>query len=193
MPAPALESSAAPADADLLRRVAGGDVDAFGSFYDRHAPLLFALSLKILRDPHEAEDALQEAMVLLWERAPAYDPTLGKPLSWAVALTRNKAIDRLRSVQRKHRLVVESVEAGEMDPPAEAASPPSATQDDAFALMRRELARLPAEQRQAIELAFYSGLTHSEIAEQLGQPLGTIKARIRRGMITLRDALGDLL
>jgi RNA polymerase sigma-70 factor (ECF subfamily) len=129
-------------------------------------------------------------MTLIWERAFEYDAALGKPLSWAIAITRNKAIDRLRSAQRKHRLVLEAASEFMAQEGAGGMSTerPAIAGEDASAL-RHALVSLPPGQRQAIELAFFAGLTQSEIAAQLGEPLGTIKARIRRGMMTLRDAL----
>jgi RNA polymerase sigma-70 factor (ECF subfamily) len=146
--------------------------------------------LKILHDHHEAEEALQEAMTLIWERAAAYDASLGKPLSWAVTIMRNKAIDRLRSSQRKARLIAEAAPEIEANLSNDTASAQArAIAGDAASAVRCALTGLPREQRQAIELAFFGGLTHAEIAERLGEPLGTTKARIRRGMLTLRDSL----
>ena len=179
-----------PEDAELLARTARGDTAALARLYDRHSGLLFSLVVHILRDRHEAEDVLQEAFLQIWERAPLYDPTLGKPMSWLVSLTRNKAIDRFRKRRRAAETVAQATAAAEVWPthvPADEAHAPQA-QDDA-ALIRRALMELSAAQRQAIELAFLSGLTHLEIAEKLATPAGTIKARIRRGMMTMRDAL----
>lgn len=172
-----------PSDAGLLARIAQGDSQAFADFYDRHSSLFYALLLRILRNEREAEDVLQDACLLIWERAAHYDSNLGKPLSWAIALIRNKAIDRLRSVRRQEHLHDEV-----MDDLVVISETPEWAGDEAR-LVRRALAELSPEQRQAIELAFFSGLTHLEIAEKTGTPAGTIKARIRRGMMTMRDAL----
>jgi len=181
-------------DAEILSRVARGDLDAFGQFYDRHAPVLFSLALKILRDHHEAEEALQEAMALIWERAGVYDAALGKPFSWAVTITRNKAIDRLRSVQRKSKLIAEAApEIEETLSNEQVSARAQAVAGDAAEAVRRALNGLPQEQRRAIELAFFGGLTHTEISEKAGVPLGTTKGRIRRGMLALRDALEGLI
>jgi RNA polymerase sigma-70 factor (ECF subfamily) len=167
-------------------------MDAFAQFYDRCSAVLYSLAMKILRDTHEAEEVLQETMMQIWERAAAYDMAMGKPLSWALTITRNKAIDRIRSSQRKARLLGEVVlEWEESDQAAAAES--RALQSEASVLVRRALADLPVEQRQTIELAYFGGLTQSEIATKLSQPLGTVKARMRRGMITLRDALEGTL
>ena len=177
-------------DEELLSRMARGDVDAFGLFYDRHSSLLFGLAVKILCDHHEAEEVLQEALVLIFERAPTYDAALGKPLSWAVTVTRNKSIDRLRGLQRKRRLLNEVASKAEVQC-SEAINDPvqKALEGESVGAIHNALAQLPVEQRRAIELAFLGGLTHSEIAERLGDPLGTVKARIRRGMLFLRDCL----
>lgn len=181
---------ASPSDDELLTRMAGGDYDAFGLFYDRHSTLLFSLLMKILRDTHDAEEVLQEAMLQIWERATVYDASAGKPLSWAVTITRNKAIDRLRSTQRKARLIREAAPEIEFAyAHTGTAAESRALQSEAAFLVQGALASLPQQQRVAIELAFFGGLTQNEIASHLGEPLGTTKARIRRGMMALRDSL----
>lgn len=183
------ESASVPEDSELFARLRDGDAAAFAEFYDRHAPLLYGIALKILGQQQDAEDVLQDAAVLIWERAPQYRPELGQPLSWAVALTRNKAIDRLRSVRRRTE-VHESAAAEPVVAPSPATpSPLRAVASETGDLLRRGLQMLSMEQREAIELAFLGGLTQQEIAARLGQPLGTIKARIRRGMLALKDML----
>lgn len=176
-------------DAELMEDVAQGDVSAFAAFYDRHAPVLFSVALRILDDPHEAEDILQEAAVHLWERAPQYDAAFGKPLSWAIRLTRNQAIDRLRLRLRKSHLhdaaAIEAGFTGETEP----AAPPEAVTSETAVFVKSALKTLPTDQRQAIELAFFSGLTQTQIATRFAAPLGTVKARIRRGMLALRHIL----
>ena len=177
------------ADAEVFALVRRGDAAAFAEFYDRHSTLLFGVALRILGDAHEAEDVLQEAAVQIWERAPLHDPSLGKPVSWAVALTRNKAIDRLRSARRRSALdAAAGTEAG-FGEDTEPAAPQAAMTSETTGFVRTALTSLPAEQRAAIELAFFGGLTQAEIADRLRVPLGTVKARIRRGMIALKDLL----
>lgn len=176
-------------DVALFARIKGGDADAFAEFYDRHSSLLFGVAMGILGESHEAEDVLQDACVLLWERAPLHDPRLGKPLAWAVTLTRNKAIDRLRARRRATGLM-EAV-AAETEPVA--ASPEETSRatragEEAEAI-RKALETLSASQREALRLGYFLGLTQQEIAGRLGLPLGTVKARMRRGMIALRDAM----
>jgi RNA polymerase sigma-70 factor (ECF subfamily) len=190
MSEPALELAR---DVELLRRIAGGDRAAFSDFYDQYSGLLFSIAVKVLNDAKEAEDVLQEVFMQIWNKADAYNPLLGKPVSWAVTLTRNKAIDRIRSHQRRSKLLEQAT--------LEAAAPP----DDSLSAneklhgkenaerIRSAVADLPAEQRRAIELAFFNGLTQDEIATKLQQPLGTIKARIRRGMLKLRERLEGFL
>lgn len=179
-------------DEALFSRVAAGDAAAFAAFYDRHETLWFSLAMRMLRDAAEAEDVLQDAAVLIWERAPLYDASQGRPVSWAITVLRNKAIDRIRALRRRGELldraegewaVAESGNSGGVNP----------GQVEAGEILRRTLHRLPGDQKQAIELAFFGGLSQSEVAEHLRQPLGTIKARIRRGMLALRDALEGAL
>ena len=174
----------------LLARIAVGDTDAFAEFYDRHSSLFFGLACRILGDEQEAEDVVQEACVSLWERAPQYDPTLGRPLSWAITLLRNRAIDRLRSRNRRSTVFASVDEHGELpEPPPELRSVPPVDLADTATLVRQTLLHLPGSQREALEMAFYGGLTHLEISQRLSVPLGTIKARIRRGLLALRDTL----
>lgn len=176
-------------DVELLALVATQDTVAFGELYDRLSGLLFGLAQQILGDVTDAEDVLQEAFLLIWNRAATYEPRLGKPVGWAVAILRNKAIDRLRSRQRRARLLDEATRE-ELWQTGDLRTVGAATGVDA-AVVRQGLLSLPAEQREAIELAFLGGLSQSEIAEMLEQPLGTIKARIRRGMLRLRELLTE--
>jgi RNA polymerase sigma-70 factor (ECF subfamily) len=183
-------------DANLLRQTAAGDVDAFGLLYDRTSCVLLAIAGRILRDDAAAEDLLQEVYVQVWEKAATFNAAMGRPVTWLITLTRNRAIDRLRSSQRRARVLqaVQEEAAAELFPGtggAAVAEPDGGMERNQ--ILREALSQLPAEQRIAIELAFFGGLSQSEIAERLASPLGTIKARIRRGMIQLRTALGPLL
>jgi len=176
-------------DAELLRLVAQGDRQAFSALYDRYATVLFSCAVKILNNPRDAEDVMQEVFLQIWDKAASYDPALGKPFNWALTLTRNRAIDRLRALQRRFKLVeaVTQEEAG--NEPAPRAGAEEVYAGETVKLVRTVVQTLPPEQRQAIELAYFGGLTHVEISESLQQPLGTIKARVRRGLLKLRDAL----
>ncbi len=181
-------------DQQLIARVAQGDQLAFSALYDRLSGPLYSLGLRMLGDAAEAEDALQEICLQIWRRAATYDPTRSSVFTWAVLLARSKVIDRLRARGRRSRIVVASTE-DEGNPIAAAEASVAETTTDTIgrneeaARVRSVLGKLPDEQRQAIEMAFFSELTHHEIATQLEQPLGTIKARIRRGLLRLRDEL----
>jgi RNA polymerase sigma-70 factor (ECF subfamily) len=171
-----------------------GDDKAFASFYDRFAPGLFSMIYAILHDQKESEDVLQEAFVQMWKRVETYDASRSSLFTWAIMISRHKAIDRLRSRQRQTRLA-EAV-ASETDDLA--ASAPADRADNALARsdererVRAAMAELGDGQREAIELAFFAGLTQRQIAEKLGAPLGTVKARIRRGLLALREVLGGV-
>ncbi len=178
------------AEAALVGRVAAGDRRAFEELYDRFAGVLFSTAFRVLNNREAAEDVLQDAFVQIWEKAPLYDSSRGKPMTWAITLTRNKAIDRLRSTQRRGRLqeeVQREAEAGEQFDDRNSLE--AVVSIETGKLVRDALANLPKDQREAIDLAFFSSLTQNEIAERLGEPLGTVKARIRRGMMKMRDAL----
>ncbi len=175
-------------DEELLRRIAAGQQEAVGGFYDRHAGTLLAVAIRVLGDRAAAEDVVQEVFVQIWQRAADFDRSLGRPLGWAVVMTRNRAIDRLRARIRGDRLA----EQAAADPTPDDGQPPPGD-NDRGAHVRGVLAELPAEQRSVIELAFFGGLTQTEIAERLGEPLGTIKARIRRGMLRMQEKLRRIL
>jgi RNA polymerase sigma-70 factor, ECF subfamily len=176
-------------DVELLRRIGDGDRSAFGSFYDQYSGLLFSIAVKILNDAKEAEDVLQEVFMQIWNKSDAYDPLLGKPASWAVTLTRNKAIDRIRASNRRSKLLEQAtVEANVATDHSPSANETLHGRENAQ-MIRSVVAALPLDQRCAIEMAFFSGLTQDEIAKNLNEPLGTIKARIRRGMLKLREKL----
>jgi RNA polymerase sigma-70 factor (ECF subfamily) len=178
------------AEVELLRRVAQGDRRGFEELYDRFSGVLFSTASRVLNNQEAAEDVLQDVFVQIWEKAPLYDPARGKPLTWAITLTRNKAIDRLRATVRRNRLSEdmqrESQTQNQFD---DRSSFDAASTGDTNKLVREAMQKLSKDQREAIELAFFSSLTQPEIAERLNEPLGTVKARIRRGMMRLRDLL----
>lgn len=182
--------------AELLAAMAAGDRAALGRLYDELSRPLYALAVRVLSDATEAQDVVHDVFITLWEKSAAYDTGRGSVFSWAATLTRNRAIDRVRMRQRRAELLAET--AGHPEEPAPAAV---AAGDSADALwlneragaVRSALAELAPEQKAAIELAFFGGLTQQEIAERLREPLGTIKARIRRGLLRLRDQLSARL
>ncbi len=187
------ESEAQDRDIELLRQIAGGDRTAFAEFYDRHATLMFSVAAKILNDPGEAEDVLQEAFVQIWEKAGRFNPKLGRASSWAAILVRNKAIDRIRASRRRSRLVEEAGAQQFIGADVSDSANESVHGREKAGLIQSAIVELPTEQRQAIELAYFSGLTQDEISKKLSEPLGTIKARIRRGLLKLRDQLEGVL
>lgn len=178
------------AEIELLGRVGRGDRASFVQLYERFSGVLFSTAYRVLNNQEAAEDVIQEVFLQIWEKAPLYDPTRGKPLTWAVTLTRNRAIDRLRSAQRRGRLRDDlEREAQTFEQFDDRDSFEAVDSVEKGRLVRDAMQKISAEQREALELAFFSGLTQTEISEQLGEPLGTIKARIRRGMIKLRSLL----
>ncbi len=182
------------AEIALLQRVAQGDRRAFEELYDRFSGVLFSTAYRVLNNQEAAEDVLQDVFIQIWEKAPLYDPTRGKPMTWAVTLTRNKAIDRLRSTQRRNRLQDDVQRESEtFEQFDDRSSFDAVASGETSKLVREAIQKLSKDQREAIELAFFSSLTQTEIAERLGEPLGTIKARIRRGMMKLKDVISPEL
>jgi RNA polymerase sigma-70 factor (ECF subfamily) len=180
----------------LLARVALRDQAAFKQLYDATARCLLAIAVRLLRDTAWAEEVVQEAYVGIWNSAPNYSPAKAQPMTWLMTIARNKAMDALRSTTSERATLVRiaPAEDDEDDPLAavgdEAAGPLQQLIDriDA-ARLRHCLQTLDAAQRQAIALAFYDGLTHSELAEHMRQPLGTVKAWVRRGLERLKPCL----
>lgn len=183
----------AEVDRQLLGRLTSGDETAFSDFYERFAPATFSMIFEILRDQKDAEDTLQEAFLQIWQKSGNYDPARSNVFTWVIMIARHKAIDRLRSRARRHRLIeAASAEPSQgNDQPAVSAGD-LVEQDEEAKRIRAALGGLAEGQREAIDLAFFGGLTQAEISERLGAPLGTVKARIRRGLIALRDVLGKV-
>jgi RNA polymerase sigma-70 factor (ECF subfamily) len=174
-------------DTSLIERILSRDASAVGDLYDRHSRMLYGVILRILRNRSEAEEVLQEVFVTVWNRAETYDVAVGSAAAWLVRIARNRAIDRLRSNTARLR-AVESVpfELQSRENPETSAS--LGEQQRAVA---RALDALPREQRDLIEEAYYLGLTQSELAERHKLPLGTVKTRIRTGLLTLRQQLSQ--
>jgi RNA polymerase sigma-70 factor, ECF subfamily len=172
----------------LLSRIAQADEKAFAEFYDRFSRGLFSVVFKILNDEREAEDVLQEGFTQIWKKASTFDGTRSSAFTWAVMIMRNKAIDRIRSRQRQARLIEAATQ--EFSHGTDATADDGVFHNEQRGIVREALAKIPEDQRQAIDLAFFSGLTQQQISEKLGEPLGTVKARIRRGLLKLRDLLG---
>jgi RNA polymerase sigma-70 factor (ECF subfamily) len=172
--------------AEVVARMAGGDRDAFARFYDRLAPLLYRLILRIVREPADAADVLQDVFWEAWQGAAAYDPARGTPEAWMVTRARTRAIDRMRAVRRRSETFVAPLDEAAAAPAGRGDDPATRAADRGMALSA--LARLPETQREVIELAYYAGLTQTEIADRLKQPLGTVKTRMRLGLERLREA-----
>jgi RNA polymerase sigma-70 factor, ECF subfamily len=181
---PGSESSAT-----LIAAIAAGDRDAFSRFYDLTAPMAFGLIRRVLRDPEAAAEVLQEVFWQVWQDASRYDPTRGSPEAWLVTRAKTRAIDRLRSTHRRDRTFVAPVDESVAQRREEPAQNPAVVAEDR-SLVQTALAQLPEAQRRVIELAFFEGLTQSEIATRLGEPLGTVKTRARLGLDRLRGVLG---
>jgi RNA polymerase sigma-70 factor (ECF subfamily) len=171
---------------DLLSRVARGDEAAFSALYDELAPRVFGLCRRVLRDPAQAEEVAQEALLEVWRMASRYDPAKGSAASWALTIAHRRAVDRVRSEQasteRERRLATEEVP---YDDVVEEATARLERQQ-----VRRCLGSLTELQREAITLAYYQGYSYREVAERLDTGLPTVKTRMRDGLIRLRDCLG---
>jgi RNA polymerase sigma-70 factor, ECF subfamily len=175
-------------DVELLKAIAGGDETALAQVYDRYRVILFGLLMRILNNREEAEDVLQEVFLQVWRRAADFDENRGRPFTWLVTLTRSRGIDRLRSLAARERVAV----AGAREP----SEMVSDAVTDAFrseqrGLVTSALSQLPEEQKRPLMLAYFDGLTQSEIAIRLEAPLGTVKTRMRTGMIKLRELLAS--
>src|SRR5580700_9581017 len=187
---PGLTGDPAPpggSDAEILRRVATGDVAAVGLLYDRYASTLLPVALRILRERAEAEDVLHDAFVAVSDRAGQYVPERGSVVAWLVTLVRNLSIDRTRRRDRRGTLARDVIAH---EPAPSTRSPETQTADAAQReQVRRALASLPDVQRETLEIAFFEGLSYPEIAERENVPLGTIKSRAARAITSLREAL----
>ena len=175
-------------DEALLALVSRDDDRALAELYDRYGRAAYGLALRVLRDPALAEDAVQEAFLAVWRNAGTFLGQRGKPSTWIFTLVHRRAVDVVRREERRR--------ASPLDPAGDAEPASAATDEEAALLDRRRLVQqalrqLPEEQREALELAYYGGLTQSELAERLSVPLGTIKSRMFAGLRRLRDLLAE--
>ena len=176
------------ADEAALARMAHGDHDALAELYDRHARMVYSLALRILQDRADAEDVVQEVFSQAWTQAARYDTSRGAVAAWMLMLARSRSIDRLRTRRARPDTTAEPHQVLSI-------ADSGVRQDlqllsaEQVGLLQKALAELPAPQRVALELAYYEGLTHAEIAERLQEPLGTVKTRIRQAVIKLRESL----
>ena len=187
LPSPPLEESSW---ASLLQRISSGDQSAVAELYDKTSPIVFGLAIRILGERAIAEDVVIEVYAQIWRQAQTYNAQRGTPMSWLLTVTRSRAIDALRARQRMQK--TELLETAP-DTQAQTLGPEEvSTVAERRRAVCQALTSLSVEQRQAIELAYFSDLSHAEIAQQLGQPLGTVKTRIRTGLLRLRELLGPL-
>jgi RNA polymerase sigma-70 factor (ECF subfamily) len=175
----------------LIRKIAGGDERAFVEFYYLYAPSLFGMASRIMNDAKEAEDVLQEGFSYIWRKAATFDGERSCPFAWAVMIVRHKAIDKLRIRRRFERAEEAAMEIKSLADEVDLLSASEPVRAESRSALRKALERLSQEQRQALEMAFFKGLTHEEIAGSLSSPLGTVKARIRRGLLRLRALLNN--
>jgi RNA polymerase sigma factor (sigma-70 family) len=173
-------------DEALLALVARSDDAALGTLYDRYGRPAYALAARIVRDPALAQDAVQDAFLAAWRTAPSFDPRRGTAATWLLTLVHRRAVDVVRREERRRASPLEDAPVASGDATDEAAEA-----REQRARVRRALAVLTPAEREALELAYYGGLSQSEIAERLGVPLGTVKSRMFAGLARLRDALGE--
>jgi RNA polymerase sigma-70 factor, ECF subfamily len=173
-------------DVELLKAIAKSDEEALAHLYDRYRVILFGLLVRILTSREEAEDVLQEVFLQVWKRAGDFDEDRGRPFTWLVTLTRSRAIDRLRSLASRARVATAGAR-DESELVSDAAT--DAFRSEQRGLVMDALDQLPEEQKRALILAYFDGLTQSEIATRLGAPLGTVKTRMRAGITKLRELL----
>jgi len=175
---------------DLLARVAKGDAQAFAQCYEQSSSVLFTLALRILNNRDEASELLQDVYIEAWRKAGSFDPKRGSPMAWLIRLTRSRAIDRLRASSSRGRNLTDSIDETSDDLRSALPDPfDTHALEELRMLVMEAFNDLPVPQQEAIELAFYGGLTHAEIAAKLDKPIGTVKTRIKLGMNKLRYAL----
>jgi len=175
----------------LIARIASGSEDALADMYDQTNRLVFSLALRILYDRGAAEEVTMDVFMQVWKQASNYSASRGTPLAWLMTMTRTRSIDKLRSMGRS-RFEIEELDENESTAGSSESPEESALVGERRAIVRAALAELSDEQRVLIEAAYFEGLTHTEIAERFRLPLGTVKTRVRSGMINLRRRFGSV-
>jgi RNA polymerase sigma-70 factor (ECF subfamily) len=176
-------------DVELLHAIVRGDEQSLAEIYDRYSRILFSLAQRILNDREEAEDVLQEVFLQVWKNASKFDETRGRPFTWLAVMTRSRALDRLRSPSRRRRTAEDSGLAERQNEVLDGVA--AFQQSENREIVSAALAQLPEAQRRTLLLAYFDGLSQTEIAEQTATPLGTVKTRMRSAMIRLRELLGE--
>ena len=186
------DTGAAMADGALVRQMAGGEAAALAAVYDRHIRSVFSLAIRILENQSDAEDVVQEVFAQAWAQAARYNEERASVAGWLLMITRSRAIDRRRSREARPDRAPSARDDATLTLPDPAPGQHYRVESaEAASALRDALGGLPLLQRTAIELAYYEGLTQSQIAQRLEQPLGTVKTRIRTGLLKLREALGS--
>lgn len=192
---PSVSTSAT--DAELLTRLALGDERVLSELYDRHSATVYGLARAIVREPADAEEVVAEAFAQMWRTAGSFDPARGSALAWVTTIARTRALDLIRAQRRRARVLDDAVLTADdaiATAPAGGDTPDrNVERAEARELVRRSLAELPAPQRRILELAYFGGMSQSEIAEFLKEPLGTVKTRMRAGLEKLRTALRPIM
>lgn len=166
----------------LMALVAKGDHGAFTALYDEHSTVVYSVSLRILADPEEARDITQAVFLVLYQKPASWNPQYGRLAAWLAVMARNRSLSRIRSLRVRHRFAQHL--HGEAA--ADVGETPPVMDTGETAILKQALDELPEPQRRAVEMAFFGSLTHEQIAADLSEPLGTVKARIRRGLLRLR-------
>jgi RNA polymerase sigma-70 factor, ECF subfamily len=173
-------------DTELVHLTSGGNQKALGLLYTRHAPLIFSVLVQKLADPVEAQDIVHDVFLKLHTKSHLYNPTLGSPVAWLLTVARNTATDRLRKCSLHQKYVDKAM----LDVETEAPAHPGPHGDE-VELLRHCLATLTLQQQEILQMVYFSGLKQQEISDRITQPLGTVKAWIRRGLLKLRDCVEE--
>jgi RNA polymerase sigma-70 factor, ECF subfamily len=176
-------------DVSLMQRIASRDGEALRCLFDRYGRVCLGICVRILRDRNEAEQLLIDVFAEVWERCDRYDASRGSPITYLITLSRSRAIDRVRARKASPASSLDSIPNSNIESDNTATPLDQTLIGERRTMVREALRRLDPNQRQAVELAFYDGLSHSEIADKLNKPLGTVKTHIRQGLIRLRDTL----
>jgi RNA polymerase sigma-70 factor, ECF subfamily len=179
---PSADTNAITSDLQLVKALRSADQAAISALYDRYSSIVYSVALRVLQDTGAAEDVLQEVFMQLWRNPEAFDASRGNMAAWLAVIARNRAIDSLRR-RRPENDIEDTVVSVEHDLVSET------DRSRTIEKVRGALQAMPAPQRSAVEMAYFEGLTHSEIAGKTGEPLGTIKTRIRTGLLALRKVL----